>query len=461
LPPEVIIAFAAVMWEEIIAALDHVDETAGVLLAGVAEDNERLIFTVNRVIWVPEEQYVERTPRRLSISSAGWVPALKAAADMGLHPVFFHTHPGGEPRPSELDDDIDAALAGSFRTRARVKRYVSFILGGTVAQPSFSGRVFDEAGSFAAVTRARVVGSRLRMLPGFEEAEASVAARQVHDRQVRAFGAAGQFALAQLHVAVVGAGGTGSAVLEQLTRLGVRNIVSIDDDVITSTNVSRVYGSTSADDGRAKVRVAKDHAERIGLGTRLVCHEGLIDKREGLGLLRTCDVVFGCTDDHTGRLNLSLLAFYYLVPIIDLGVAIDAPNERIRSITGRVTYVGPGEPCLLCRGVVDPARVRDEGYEPDERARLAGEGYAQGIGEPDPSVVAYTTMVAAWGVADLLERLFGFGADDIAGELHLRIADRKMKGRHALPTPGHICADRGRWGLGDQPAFLGQSAWPT
>lgn len=461
MPREVVIAFAAVTWEEIVAALDHVDETAGVLLAGVAEDDERLTFTVNRVIWVPPEQYVERTPRRLSISSAGWVPALKAAADDGLHPVFFHTHPGGEPRPSALDDDVDAVLAGSFRTRARVKRYASFILGGTVAQPSFSGRVFDEDGSYAAVTRARVVGSRLRVLPAFEEVAASVAAGQVHDRQVRAFGAAGQHVLAQLRVGVVGAGGTGSAVLEQLIRLGVRNIVSIDDDVVTSTNVSRVYGSTCADDGRAKVKVAKGHAERIGLGTRLVCHEGRIDTREGLELLRTCDVVFGCTDDHTGRLNLSLLAFYYLIPIIDLGVAIDAPQERIRSITGRITYVGPGEPCLLCRGVVDPARVRDEGYEPDERARLAGEGYAQGLGEPDPSVVAYTTMVAAWGVADLLERLFGFGADDIAGELHLRIADRKMKGRRALPTPGHICAEPGRWGLGDQQAFLGQRAWPT
>jgi len=461
LPREIVIAFAAITWEESVAAIDHVDETAGVLLAGVAEDDERLIFTVNRIIWVPEEQYVERSPRRLAISSAGWVPALKAAADMGLHPVFFHTHPGGEPLPSALDDDVDAALAGPFRIRARVKRYASFILGGTVAQPSFSGRVLHEDGSCAAVTRARVVGRRLHVLPAFEAAEASVAARQVHDRQVRAFGAAGQHALGQLRVGVVGAGGTGSAVLEQLIRLGVRNIVSIDDDVVTPTNVSRVYGSSSADDGRAKVKVAKDHAERIGLGTQLVSHEGRINKREALDLLRTCDVVFGCTDDHIGRLNLSLLAFYYLIPIIDLGVAIYAPKERIRSITGRITYVGPGEACLLCRGVVDPARVRDEGYEPDERARLAGEGYAQGLGEPDPSVVAYTTMVAAWGVADLLERLFGFGADDIAGELHLRIADRKMRSRHALPTPGHICAEPGRWGLGDQEAFLGQRAWPT
>ena len=309
------------------------------------------------------------------------------------------------------------------------------------------------------MTRVRVVGRRLRLLPAFDNIQDTIAAEQVHDRQIRAFGAAGQRTLAQLRVGVVGAGGTGSAVIEQLVRLGVQDIVSIDDDVITGTNVSRVYGSSVSDDGRPKVKVAEDNASRIGLGTDLTPYEGRIDKRAQLELLRHCDVIFGCTDDHTGRFNLSNLAFYYLIPVIDMGVAIDAPEERVRSITGRITYVGPGEPCLICRGDVDIDRVRDEGYEPEERERLAGEGYAQGLGEPDPSVVAYTTMVASWGVADLLERLFGFGVEDPPGEILLRIADRKMKGRRAEPQPGHVCGDLSRWGLGDQPAFLGQRVW--
>lgn len=457
MPPETVVAFSQPVWDEIVAALDREDESAGLLLAGMTEDETRLTYTVNRVIWMPEEHYVERTPKRMSIASAGWVPALKVAADAGLQPIFFHTHPAGEPTPSEHDDRVDEALAEPFRTRT--DRYVSFILGGEVEQPILTGRVVARGGTASSITRVRVVGRRLRLLPAFDDLEAAEADQQVHDRQIRAFGSAGQRTLAQLRVGVVSAGGTGSAVIEQLIRLGVRDIVSIDDDVVTTTNVSRVYGSSVSDEGRLKVMVAEDNARRIGLGTDLKPSEGRISKRAQLELLRHCDVIFGCTDDHTGRWNLSTLAFYYLIPIIDMGVAIDAPEGRVRSITGRITYVGPGEPCLICRSVVDPARVRDEGYEPEERERLAGEGYAQGLGEPDPSVVAYTTMVASWGVADLLERLFGFGAEDIPGEILLRIADRKMKGRRDEPQPGHVCGDRSKWGLGDQPAFLGQKVW--
>lgn len=459
MPPETIVAFPEPVWDEVVAALDREDESAGVMLAGVAEDGARLTYTVNRVVWVPDEQYVERTPERLSIASAGWVPALKIAADAGLQPIFFHTHPDGEPTPSEHDDEVDGALAEPFRTRARVDRYASFILGGEVGRPTFMGRVVARDGTASAVTRVRVVGRRLRLLPAFDDPEAAAVDQQIHDRQIRVFGSAGQRTLEQLRVGVVGAGGTGSAVIEQLTRLGVRDIVSIDDDVVTATNVSRVYGSSVSDEGRPKVKVAEDNAVRIGLGTSLTPYQGRISKRPQLEKLRHCDVVFGCTDDHTGRWNLSTLAFYYLIPVIDMGVAIDASEERVRSITGRVTYVGPGEPCLICRGTVDPDRVRDEAYEPEERERLAGEGYAQGLGEPDPSVVAYTTMVASWAVADLLERLFGFGAEDTPGEILLRIADRKMKGRRAEPQPGHVCEDRSKWGLSDQRDFLGQRVW--
>ncbi len=459
MPPEATIAFSEQVWDEIIMALGREEESAGVLLAGVAEDELRLTYTVNRVVWVPDEHYAERTSERLSISSAGWVPALKAAADTSLHPIFFHTHPGGAPTPSEYDYEVDGALAKPFCQRARIDRYASFILGGGIEQPIFTGRVVAQDGTVNSISRARVVGRRIHILPAFDKIEAAAADKQIHDRQIRAFGAAGQYTLSQLRVGVVGGGGTGSAVIEQLTRLGVRSIVSIDDDVITTTNVSRIYGSSVSDEGRLKVKVAEDNVARIDLGTAFTAHEGRVDKRAQLELLRNCDVVFGCTDDHTGRLNLSSLAFYYLLPIIDMGVTIDAPAERIRSIMGRVTYVGPGEPCLICRNIVDPDLVREEGYGPEERERLAEEGYARGLGEHDPSVVAYTTMIASWSVADLLERLFGFGAEDMPGEILLRVADRKMKGRPAEPQPGHICDDQSKWGLGDQPAFLGQQVW--
>ena len=40
-------------------------------------------------------------------------------------------------------------------------------------------------------------------------------------------------------------GGTGSAVIEQLVRLGVRRLHLFDPDILTASNLTRVYGSST------------------------------------------------------------------------------------------------------------------------------------------------------------------------------------------------------------------------
>jgi hypothetical protein len=62
------------------------------------------------------------------------------------------------------------------------------------------------------------------------------------DRQIRAFGPEGQRVLRQLRVGIVGGGGTGSALFEQLVRLGVGYIVILDPDEINDdgSNDTRV-----------------------------------------------------------------------------------------------------------------------------------------------------------------------------------------------------------------------------
>jgi hypothetical protein len=461
MPNSFTLAVPHTLWGKLADSLTESHETAAVLLAGIAADADRPTLLVNSIIWVPEDQYELRGPLGLKISSRGWVPALKRAADAGLSAIFFHSHPGGSPTPSSYDAEVDLALAKPFRVRTGQSFYGSVIIGGSPERPAFTGRLVDDSDRETAITRIRVAGPRLEIVQAFNSSTSDAASFAVHDRQVRAFGAEGHEALAQLRVGIVGVGGTGSAVAEQLTRLGVRSLVVIDDDHITATNISRVYGSGLLDIGRPKVDVASDNADRIGLGTHVTRCDGRIAHREPLEKLRGCDVIFGCTDDHLGRFNLTRFAFWYLVPVIDLGVVIDAPDGRVRSITGRVTYVAPGAGCLVCGGVVDPERVRDEGLAPEERRRLAAEGYARGLDDPDPSVVAYTTMVAAWGIADLLERLFGFGADNIRPELRLRIADRKMTTREIVANPDHICGKQDSWGVGDHAAFLGQRVWPS
>jgi molybdopterin/thiamine biosynthesis adenylyltransferase len=453
------VAFSESQSIEIVSALKEPRETAAVLLAGKAETDHGLTLTINRIVWVPDEAYDVRTNRELQIASRGWMPALRQASDGGWLPIFLHTHPGGNAAPSARDDVVDTLLSATFRTRVGCSRYVSLIFGGTADHPAFTGKVFEQASQPSAVTRTRVAGRRLR-IQNAEDNDAAAPPLDIYDRQVRAFGAEGQQLLRGLRVGVVGCGGTGSAVLEQLTRLGVGSLTFVDYDTVTDTNITRIYGSTLADVGRPKVDVLSDHLDSVGLKTRLAPIAGDITRRDIMEQLRGCDLIFGCTDDDGGRGILSRLAYWYLIPVIDMGVVITSRDGNVSGVFGRVTAATPGEPCLLCRGEFDPVRAREEQYSEAERQALIEEGYAQGLAERDPAVVAYTTMVAAHAVADMLQRLFGFGDMAIPSKQLLRISDREIRRQKGVARDGCYCANPRNLGRGDSESALG-TTWAS
>ena len=146
------------------------------------------------------------------------------------------------------------------------------------------------------------------------------------DRNVRAFGTAIQVTLEDLKIGVIGCGGTGSAVVEQLTRLGVRRYLLIDPESLAPSNLTRVYGSGHMDIGRPKVNIASDLVKRIAPNAVCEVVESMITTSETARLLASCDVIFGCTDDsHIGNPMLPALhggvtaAFLEVTAIIELG----------------------------------------------------------------------------------------------------------------------------------------------
>jgi molybdopterin/thiamine biosynthesis adenylyltransferase len=275
------------------------------------------------------------------------------------------------------------------------------------------------------------------------------------DRQVRAFGAEGQRLLRALTIGVVGCGGTGSPTVEQLARLGVGRLLVVDDDTVDRRSLTRIHQSVEADVGRLKVDVARDSAAAFGTGTVI---EAIAEKAIGEAVIRRlagCDLVFGCTDDHAGRLVLSKLAYHYLVPVIDLGVRVDVGDGRVRGVYGRVTFAAPGYPCLECRGQVDLRLAAVEQMDPQERTRQAAEGYVPGIDEAAPAVVPYTTPTSATAVTEMTARLFGFGEEPPPGQLLLGLHDRSIRAAGRSARAGHYCTDPARWALGDTTPPLG------
>jgi len=181
--------------------------------------------------------------------------------------------------------------------------------------------------------------------------------------------------------------------------------------------------------------------------------------------LRASDVIFGCTDDHLGRNFLNRLAHFYLIPVIDLGVLID-PNDQggYDSFDGRVTVVQPGYPCQVCRQLISPQRMLEEGmrrHDPERYEQYRRAGYIEGGADPSPVVVTFTTEIAAVAVNELLHRLTGFrGLDGHCAERVRRFdwikdADTIPGGKRNPECP--LCALRKYDGRGDMTPFLNQS----
>ena len=449
----VTLALTEATWRELLEALKTSEESAGVLSVRFAEGPGDLVTVMaRRVAWAPADTYVFRSTRELVLESRGWVPELARGANLGDQAFFVHTHPGGLPELSDKDTAVDEAIATTFRARTGQKYYGHLVLGGTAETPMVNGVISDSHGNRRAVAGVRVVGDRLRVLiaSGLRGTEVP----QHFDRQMRVFGSDGQQVLRELHVGVVGGGGTGSSVFEQLVRLGIGTITMIDPKVLTAGNVTRVYGASMNEVDRPKVDIAFDHAAAIGLGTSVNAVPGTVTDLAVAQTMRHCDVVFGCTDDNAGRMVLSRFGYFFLVPVIDVGVVVDTLEDTVRGIYGRVTVTGPGAACLLCRGRIDTQRARSESLGEAERVRLAGESYVAGLAEPDPSVISFTTMVAATGVSELLERLFGFGSTPPPTEQILLIHRRRASTNRCVSRDGCYCRRRELLGAGDVDPWL-------
>jgi hypothetical protein len=438
-------------------------ETAGVMLAGVAQaPNGDLKLLARHMRWVGDSAYIRREWDGLTIQSEGYVHALAEAETLGAACIWVHTHPGQDasPRPSKHDRVVDQEIADLFRIRSGSPYYGALIFSPRSSELAFTGHVQCEGSNDVQIDRLWQVGDRWRLIRAFDSALPQLSA--IFDRNVRAFGTAIQQTLGDLRIGIVGCGGIGSAVAEQLVRLGVRHLTLMDPDELTQSNLTRVYGSAVSDVGQPKVDVLARHL--LGIASDLQCKtvQSMLTLEPAARHLIGCDMVFGCTDDNAGRLVLSRLATYLLTPVIDCGVLLssDAAGE-LTGIDGRVTTLSPGQACLVCRGRIDLGRARAELLTPDERVRREDEGYAPALARVEPAVVAFTTLVGATAVTELLERLIGYGPTLRPSEVLLRCHEREISTNVALPGEGHYChPSSSKLGVGVTQPFLEQT-WPT
>lgn len=388
--------------------------------------------------------------------TASFVALLQRAQREGLVLGVAHSHPKGPARFSEQDTANEAELLRTMCHRnGNASKLVSLLFDG--AGPVLA-RVWQHPKHQTQVRSVMFIGERIQF-----HRQSGAPASDVFARQILAFGPALVNQLKGFRVGVIGAGGTGSATATLSARAGVGQLVIVDEDIVETTNLNRLHGATQvdADAMRPKAEVVAREIARMGIGARVLAMRGWVSAPDVRDTLKSCDVIFCCTDDHSGRVFLNRLAYYYLIPVFDMGLAMavaTAPGGGMADISARVTSVIPPEACLLCRGAVDIEIAREEDLrrqQPAEYERRKREAYVRGEGNPNPAVVTFTTEVACMAVNELLNRITGFRKRNMGFEIRRRFLFSEDRPTSAKPRHTcSICSSGDTWGLGDVDPFL-------
>ena len=246
-------------------------------------------------------------------------------------------------------------------------------------------------------------------LPRVEEAALSLGllpARYQRNRQAIPVGQ--QLALFRSRVAVIGCGGLGGYVIEELARLGVGTIVAIDPDVFEEHNLNRQILSTPSTLGRAKVEAAVARVADINPAVTVIPFRVHYAPENGADLLRDTDVVVDALDSIPTRLDLAETC-------ADLGIPL--VHGAIGGWYGQVTTQFPG----------------DDTIQKLYSRWVEGKGVEQQLGNP-----SFTpALVASIETAEVCKIILGEGAPLRNRKLSINLLD--MEFEDVIFTP-HLVA---------------------
>ena len=185
----------------------------------------------------------------------------------------------------------------------------------------------------------------------FQFSDARKNKNNIYERQ-SFLGKNAQHVLENINVGIVGYGGGGSHIGQQLAHLGVSNIFIFDDDKVESTNLNRLIGAWFTDVKNAvlKTSVAKRIIKKILPSSKVTVINDKWQKKPDI--LQNCNIVFGCVDSLIEREQLEAECRRYLIPYIDIGMGVYKTEELPYSMSGQIILSMPGTTCMKCYGYI-------------------------------------------------------------------------------------------------------------
>lgn len=231
-----------------------------------------------------------------------------------------------------------------------------------------------------------------------------------YNRQIPLFGKEGQEKIRKSCAGIVGAGGLGSHLIQQLAFLGVGKMVIIDPDEIKKTDLNRLIGSCQNDvtTGAKKVDIAARSVHSIDPSIDVsAIPRDLIDE-ESFSAIKKSSCVFGCVDNDGARLVLNELCAAFDIPYFDLASDIEVENGVV-VYGGRIFASIDSNGCLYCYDLISPSQARLDLMSPqariDEKA-IYGVS-TEYLDRTGPSVVSINGVIASLAVTEFMVMIVG------------------------------------------------------
>lgn len=215
-----------------------------------------------------------------------------------------------------------------------------------------------------------------------------------YDRQ-SFLGENSQAKIAACTVGIIGLGGGGSHVAQQLAHVGFQKYVLYDPDMPEDSNLNRLIGAT--------VRDVKNKVPKVQIARRVI--RGL-QPRAKIQMIRerwqdnplplgNCDIIVGCVDGYKGRHELETFSRRHLMPYIDIGIDVVQVDPQPPVLSGQVIASLPGGPCMWCLGFLT-------------EKKLAAEAKKYGDAGHNPQVVWANGVVASAAVGIAVDLVTGW-----------------------------------------------------
>ena len=308
--------------------------------------------------------------------------ATRTAMARGQGLVFMHSHPS--PGWQDMSSaDIHAEQDRIADTaRATGKPLVGMTVG---TDEHWSARFWTE--NSPGTTRhwcKKVRGLDERRLTIWRRPTTEARDRRKQRRTIDSWGERKQRDLEALRIGIVGLGSVGSVVAEGLARIGVRELVLIDDDIVEEHNLDRLLNAHVKDIGRAKTDVAERAIRKASSAPSIAImnHRQKVQNREAYAAARDCDILISCVDSPVARDLLNRTAYSHGIPVVDGGVEIrkDPTTGNMNSARWRAHVASPYSECLRCKGQYTSSDVMLELDGSWRSPKYIKEGNADGQG---------------------------------------------------------------------------------